>query len=133
MITKEEIIEILNNHSRYVYRDCDDKVVHKYNFNEIANEILSKLHQHDVIGSACDCEDYKNLITNMENVIIYKTSDGESFTDRLEADKHEFELYLRKLQIINRRSWFDAGLRWFVLGIFIVGYLLGWFCNYTSA
>ena len=58
MITKEQIIEILNNHAGYMDRSRTEQAVHEDNFNYVADEILSKLSQHDVIKnevSVCVC------------------------------------------------------------------------------
>lgn len=49
MITKEQITEILNNHAGYIDRSRTEQAVHEDNFNDVADEILSKLSQHDVI------------------------------------------------------------------------------------
>jgi hypothetical protein len=48
MITKEQITEILNNHAGYMDRSRTEQAVHEDNFNDVADEILSKLSQHDV-------------------------------------------------------------------------------------
>jgi len=48
MITKEEIVELLNDYSGYVDRSCTDKAIHEDNFELIADAILSKLHQPTV-------------------------------------------------------------------------------------
>ena len=48
MITKEQIIEILNNNAGYIDRSRTEQAVHEDNFNAIADEILSKFCQHDV-------------------------------------------------------------------------------------
>jgi hypothetical protein len=48
MITKEQITEILNNHAGYIDRSRTEQAVHEDNFNDIADEILSKLHQPTV-------------------------------------------------------------------------------------
>lgn len=53
MITKEQIIEILNNHAGYMDRSRTEQAVHEDNFNYVADEILSKLSQHDVSESVC--------------------------------------------------------------------------------
>ena len=49
MITKEEIVELLNDYSGYVDRSCTDKAIHEDNYELIADAILSKLHQPTVI------------------------------------------------------------------------------------
>jgi hypothetical protein len=48
-ITKEQITEILNEYGGYVDRSRTEKAIHEDNFELIADAILSKLHQHDVI------------------------------------------------------------------------------------
>jgi hypothetical protein len=50
MITKEQITEILNNHAGYMDRSRTEQAVHEDNFNDVADDILSKLSQHDVSG-----------------------------------------------------------------------------------
>ncbi len=50
MITKEEIIEILNNHAGYMDRSRTEQAVHEDNFNCVVDEILIKLNQDDVSG-----------------------------------------------------------------------------------
>jgi hypothetical protein len=57
----------------------------------------------------------------------YGTQDGKEFTDKNLYLKHQHEINMRKLEIINKRSWLDAGLHWLILGVFIAGYLFGWF------
>jgi hypothetical protein len=51
MITKEQITEILNNHAGYIDRSRTEQAVHEDNFNDVADEILSKLSQHEVSKS----------------------------------------------------------------------------------
>jgi hypothetical protein len=53
MITKEQITEILNRYAGYMDRSRTEQAVHEDNFNDIADEILSKLSQHDVSGAVC--------------------------------------------------------------------------------
>ena len=55
MITKEQITEILNNHAGYIDRSRTEQAVHEDNFNDVADEILSKLSQTLVSGSVCYC------------------------------------------------------------------------------
>jgi hypothetical protein len=43
MITKEEIVEILINHSGYVDRSMSEQAVGEDNFQNVADSILSKL------------------------------------------------------------------------------------------
>ena len=61
MITKEQITEILNNHAGYIDRSRTEQAIHEDNFNDVAEEILSKLSQHDVSGQSeqlvCDHPD----------------------------------------------------------------------------
>ena len=56
MITKEEIVEILCNHGGYMDRSRTEQGVHEDNFDDVADEILSQLHQPTVISVVCDCE-----------------------------------------------------------------------------
>lgn len=52
MTIKEQIIEILNNHAGYIDRSRTEQAVHEDNFNDIANEILSKFCQPAVVGQS---------------------------------------------------------------------------------
>jgi hypothetical protein len=54
MITKKEIVELLNEYGGYVDRSRTEKAIHEDNFELIADAILSKLHQPTVIKSVCD-------------------------------------------------------------------------------
>ena len=76
MITKEQIIEILNNHAGYIDRSRTEKAVHEDNFNDIADEILSKLRQHDVIKNevavCCSCE--MKLKKQLKSFVSYAKS-----------------------------------------------------------
>lgn len=66
MITKEQIIEILNNHAGYIDRSRTEQAVHEDNFNYIADEILSKFCQHDVISAVCgNCKDVQGMYLGM--------------------------------------------------------------------
>lgn len=58
MITKEEIIEILTNHSGYIDRSMSDKALHECNFSDVADKILSRLHLDAVSICACGSNDY---------------------------------------------------------------------------
>jgi hypothetical protein len=49
MITKEYIVEVLKNHSGYIDRSQSEQAVHEDNFQDVADAILSKLHQPTVI------------------------------------------------------------------------------------
>jgi len=49
MITKKEIVELLNEYGGYVDRSRTEKAIHEDNFELIADAILSKLHQPTVI------------------------------------------------------------------------------------
>jgi len=60
--------------------------------------------------------------------IRYISEDGKEFTDKEEYRKHCFELYLRKMEIIYRESFFDKIGSWWFLLVFIVGYLFGVLC-----
>lgn len=62
-------------------------------------------------------------------MINYVTEDGEVFTDKKLYMKHQHELYMKKLEIINKRSWIDSGLHWIILIVFFAGYLFGIFLN----
>jgi hypothetical protein len=48
MITKKEIVELLNEYGGYVDRSRTEKAIHEDNFELIADAILSKLHQPTV-------------------------------------------------------------------------------------
>jgi hypothetical protein len=61
MITKKEIVELLNEYGGYVDRSRTEKAIHEDNFELIADAILSKLHQPTVISSVCDCERSKDI------------------------------------------------------------------------
>ena len=54
MITKKELIELLNEYSGYTDRSRSDKAIHEDNFDVIADAILSKLNQPTISSSACD-------------------------------------------------------------------------------
>jgi hypothetical protein len=54
MITKEEIVGILRNHSGYIDRSMSEQAVHEDNFKDVSDAILSKLHQPTVSESVCD-------------------------------------------------------------------------------
>ena len=56
MITKKEIVELLNEYGGYVDRSRTEKAIHEDNFELIADAILSKLQQPTVISSVCECE-----------------------------------------------------------------------------
>ena len=55
MITKEQITEILNKYAGDVDRSRTEQAVHSDNFNDVADEIISKLSQPPVISSFCIC------------------------------------------------------------------------------
>jgi hypothetical protein len=62
MITKEEIVELLNEYGGYVDRSRTEKAIHEDNFELIADAILSKLHQPTVIESVCErCGEEKEI------------------------------------------------------------------------
>jgi len=73
MITKEQITEILNNHAGYIDRSRTEQAVHEDNFNYVADEILSKLSQHDVIKNevavCCKCYLGRGYISLCENCL----------------------------------------------------------------
>jgi hypothetical protein len=72
MITKEQITEILYNYAGYIDRSRTERAVHEDNFNDAADEILSKLSQHDVIkNEEAFCEFYTHD--------IYIEKDGSCF------------------------------------------------------
>jgi hypothetical protein len=53
MITKEYIVEVLKNHSGYIDRSQSEQAVHEDNFQDVADAILSKLHQPTVSDAVC--------------------------------------------------------------------------------
>ena len=55
MIKKEEIVEILKYYGGYIDRSMSEQAVHECNFQDVADSILSKLHQPTVSDSVCDC------------------------------------------------------------------------------
>jgi len=59
-------------------------------------------------------------------MINYIAEDGEEFTDKGLYMKHQYAINMKKLEIINRTSWFEIGIHWIILGVFIAGYLFGW-------
>jgi hypothetical protein len=77
MITKEKILEILTTYGEYDDFDQDYKVIHEYNWQRVADEILSKLHQTTVSETVCEC---KNLPKG-EYAISSKALSDPNWTD----------------------------------------------------
>lgn len=65
MITKKELIELLNEYSGDTDRSRSDKAIHEDNFDVIADAILSKLNQPTIIKSVCD-HDIRNFKDRQE-------------------------------------------------------------------
>lgn len=68
-MTKEEIVQILYEYSGYADRSRTDKVIHNDNFNSIADAILSKLHQHTVIGCL---HPFNDVVSGNDGDFCYK-------------------------------------------------------------
>ena len=65
MITKEQIVEILFNHSSY-FDSSLGNIIKEERHQSIADEILTKLSQHGVNESVCDnCQDVQGMYLGM--------------------------------------------------------------------
>lgn len=68
MITKEQIIEILYKNAGYVDRSRTELAAHEDYFNDVAEEILSKLSQHDVMFSFSDMIVFSKWLLSLDNM-----------------------------------------------------------------
>lgn len=68
MITKEQITEILYKNAGYVDRSRTELAVHEDNFNDVSDEILSKLSQKDVMFSFSDMIGFSKWLLSVDDM-----------------------------------------------------------------
>jgi hypothetical protein len=85
MITKKEIVELLNEYGGYVDRSRTEKAIHEDNFELIADAILSKLHQPTVSGRS----ELLAFANEMQKIGFNEMDDAEKVVDvYMKANSH---------------------------------------------